>query len=293
MQPVAEPNPATVHANERAAKSPHPASPGRDRPELEDIFGPPIPALRRTCNRNRKAHLPARRFGEYTQRAAGVAPTARLPRTRETPCFLTRIRPAAPLSSLPRASYSPAPAARMTRTSRRPRLRSRPNDRDRTIRKELEAKLAGRTPEEVRGVLDQLAQEWAVRKGGVRSGSPPLHRTSGRTPEGPSAVERLKQADMRRFRPSSAPRTSESAIKVAQQLADAHADPRASTSKRSKTASRRASRRRGTSSTRAAGAADDHLFKMQTAAALAKGVPADKLPPAFGRDGNSTTPRSD
>src|SRR5262245_46601572 len=122
------------------------------------------------CNCNRST-LSARGFGEYTQRAAGVAPTRAAPTHSRDTMLLTRFRSAllvaacALLCGPGRPDDKTAPSPRPVKDPAQPEKKA-PVVTDREqIRKELEAKLAGRTPEQIGAILDRLAQEWSARKG--------------------------------------------------------------------------------------------------------------------------------
>lgn len=150
------------------------------------------------------------------------------------------------------------------------------NPRD-LARKELEAQLAGRTPEQAVAVLEQLAREWAAHKGAYEVAA---HRFAAQTAE--VAKARQQAADAKAV-PAIPPVTRAAdipaALKVAQEAADAGA-ARAKLLGAVKSALDGAVKS-GDEFAAVAGSADDQLYKVQTAVQLAKGVPADKLPPAF------------
>lgn len=150
------------------------------------------------------------------------------------------------------------------------------NPRD-LAQKELESQLAGRTPEQVAAVLEQLAREWAAHKGAYEVAA---HRFAAQTAE--VAKARQQAADAKPV-PAIPPVTRAAdvptALKVAQEAAEAGA-ARAKLLGAVKSALDAAAKT-GDEFAAVAGAADDQLFKVQTAVQLAKGVPADKLPPAF------------
>lgn len=159
----------------------------------------------------------------------------------------------------------------------------RPDDKEKIapreqMRKELEAKLTGRTPDESLAVLNQLAQEWTARKGGYEVAH---HRVTAQAGELSKAQQRLADLKEPDAKPPLVLRTTdvESAIKAAQQRAD-YATARVQHIEAVKAAFV-AVTEASVEFDRAATSAEDHLFKMQTAVTLAKGVPGDKLPPAF------------
>lgn len=155
-----------------------------------------------------------------------------------------------------------------------PRADANPRD---VAKKELEAQLVGRTPEQAVAVLEQLAREWAAHKGAYEVAA---HRFAAQTAEVTKA--RQQAADAKAV-PAVPPVTRAAdipaALKAAQEAADAGA-VRAKLLGAVK-AALDAAAKTGDEFAAVAGAADDHLFKVQTAVQLAKGVPADKLPPAF------------
>lgn len=143
---------------------------------------------------------------------------------------------------------------------------------------ELEALLVGRSPDEVLAVLNQLAQEWAARKGGyevahhrVTGWADALiqarQRLAGLTPYTGAGPLVLRADDV------------EPAIKAAQVRAN-YAHSRVAHLESIKTVLETIGFV-AADFDRAAADADGHLFKMKIAAGLAKGVPGDTLPPAL------------
>ena len=136
------------------------------------------------------------------------------------------------------------------------------NPRD-LARKELEAQLAGRTPEQMAAVLEQLAREWAAHKGAYEVAA---HRFAAQTAE--VAKARQQAADAKPV-PAIPPVTRAAdipaALKVAQEAAEAGA-ARAKLLGAVKSALDAAAKI-GDEFAAVAGAADDQLF--------------NKLPPAF------------
>ncbi|MBN9119156.1 MAG: mechanosensitive ion channel [Planctomycetes bacterium] len=174
-----------------------------------------------------------------------------------------------------------APPPRPTKSAARPddKKPSKPIADDREqIRKELEARFAGRPPEQALTILEQLAQEWAARKGAYEVAR---HRFAVQTSELAKARQRLNDHKLPAVTVPPALRAADvgAAIQVAQELAAGHAE-------RVKhleavRAALGAVVKAGEEFAGAVRAADNHLFAMQTAAALAKGAPGDKMPPAF------------
>ncbi len=184
--------------------------------------------------------------------------------------FLTRLRPALLVAACallcgPGRPDDTAPAPRPVA-----------NDPEQ-IRKELEARLAGQPPERAIAVLEQLAQEWTARKGAIEVA---YHRFGTHAEELSKAKQRL--GDLKE--PAPVPVVLRAAdiantTKAAQDAAEGH-QQRVKQLETVKTALGAVSKA-GDEFATAAGSADEHLFKMQTAAGLAKSVPADKLPAAL------------
>lgn len=185
--------------------------------------------------------------------------------------LFTRIRPALLLTA---CALLAATAAAQDKTAPPPRPGASPRDQ---AKKELESQLVGRTPEQTVAVLEQLAREWGAHKGAYEVAA---HRFAAQTAE---VAKARQQATDAKAAPAIPPVTRAAdiptALKAAQEAADASAE-RAKRLGAVKSALDAAAKT-GDEFAAVAGAADDHLSVIQTAVQLAKGVPADKLPPAL------------
>lgn len=96
-----------------------------------------------------------------------------------------------------------------------------PNPRDNS--KELELKLVGRTPEEILGVLNQLAQEWIARRGAVEVASRRFTLQAEELGKARLRLAALKEPDAKVVPLILRPADVDRASKIAQQLAEYHA----------------------------------------------------------------------
>ncbi len=145
------------------------------------------------------------------------------------------------------------------------------------IRKELEAKLAGRAPAEVLAFVERLAQEWPARKGAYEVAHSRFKVHAAELKAAQQRLDGLKPPPEQTplvLRPADV----EAAVKDAQTRAD-HSAARVKYLEELKNALA-AVVAAGTAFDRAVTAADEHLLKMRTAAALAAKTGAATLPDA-------------
>lgn len=93
----------------------------------------------------------------------------------------------------------------------------------RPVTPEVEAKLAGRTPEEARAVLDQLAQEWIARKGAVEVAHQRFKTAADQYTQSLNLLAGMKQVDGSAVPLILNPADVDRAMKAAQQHAEFHA----------------------------------------------------------------------
>jgi|GEM_PF-3278544 len=132
----------------------------------------------------------------------------------------TRIRPAC-ATLLVAACLLLLGAGRADEIPKAPPPKPIPNVRD--ISKELESKLVGRTPEEILGVLNQLAQEWIARKGAVDVASRRFTSQAEELGKTRLRLTALKEPDTKVVPLILRPTDVDRANKIAQQLAEYHA----------------------------------------------------------------------